>query len=74
MILTLVHYFLSGRRECDISFTLCAQLRCGVLPLHIEMGRHRGVTEDERICEHYELNETESGIHFILSCPSYHDL
>ncbi len=28
-----------------------AQLRCGILPLHIESGRYRGVTEEERICE-----------------------
>lgn len=73
MILTRVHYFffLSGRRGCDISFTLGAQLRCRVLPLHIEMGRHRGVTKDERICEYYELNETDGEIRSILS---HHDL
>ncbi len=28
-----------------------AQLRCGILPLHIEMGRWYGVKAGDRICK-----------------------
>ncbi len=51
--------------------SLCAQLRSGIIPLHIETGRHRGVTKEEKNCEYCELNEVENEIHF---CPLYHDL
>ncbi len=54
--------------------SLCAQIRCGILPFHIETGRYRGVAEDDRICEYCVLNEVENEIHFILYCPLYHDL
>ena len=54
--------------------SLCAQIRCGILPLHIETGRYRGLTEEDRLCEYCELGEVEDEIHFILFCPLYHDL
>ncbi len=50
------------------------QLRCGILPLHAETGRYRGVPEDEGICEYCELNEVENEICFILYCPSYQNM
>lgn len=45
-------------------------LSCGILPLHIETRRYRGVIEDEKICEYCELYEVGNEINFIL----YHDL
>lgn len=33
---------------------------------YIEIERYRNVTEDEIICEYFELNEVENKIHFIL--------
>lgn len=41
---------------------LPAQFRCGILPLHTDTERYRGVTEDERIYEYCELNEVESNL------------
>ena len=39
--------------------SLCAQLRGGILPLNIETGRFRGLAEEERICEHCDLEVVE---------------
>lgn len=50
---------------------LCAQIRCGILPQHIETGRYGGAVEDERICEYFEVNEAENYIYFILYCSLY---
>lgn len=54
--------------------SLCAQLRCGILPLSIETGRYRGSPEEDRICEYCDLHEVENEFHFVLYCPFYHDL
>ena len=43
----------------------CAQLRCGILLPRVETGRYRGLSEEERICNHCELNEVEDEINFI---------
>ena len=51
-----------------------AQLRCGVAPLQIELGRHRNIPLEDRICEFCDLNKIEDELHFIIECPLYCDL
>ncbi len=50
-----------------------AQLRCGILPLLIEVGRWYGVKED-RICKACNNNQIENEYHFIFHCNSYSTL
>ena len=54
--------------------SLMAQLRFGILPLAIEVGRYHNTSEDDRLCEMCDLNEIENEVHFILYCPYYDDL
>ena len=50
-----------------------AQLRCGILPLAIEVGRYRDVPLPERTCQ--VCNQAvEDEIHFLLTCDVYSNL
>ncbi len=40
-----------------------AQLRCGILPLHIETGRWYGVKEENRLCKACNNNQIENEYH-----------
>ncbi len=53
--------------------SLLAQLRSGILPLNIEVGRFRNIKLEDRICSLCPLNVVESEQHFILECPVYTD-
>ena len=53
---------------------MCAQLRSGTLPLAIEVGRFRGLPEEERLCLLCDLGVIEDEFHFIFHCPLYNDL
>ena len=48
-----------------------AQLRLGILPLNIEVGRFRGVKLEERICEICKNNSIEDEFHFVCVCSAY---
>lgn len=48
--------------------THCAQIRSGILPLHLQRSRYRGITEEELICIDCDLNESESEIDFVFYC------
>ena len=50
---------------------LMAQIRSGTLGLNIEVGRHRNVKLDDRICQFCTLHEVESEFHFVMRCPTY---
>ena len=54
--------------------SLCAQLRSGILPLHLETGRYRGVVDEERLCIYCDINDIENEFHFMFYCPLYHEL
>ncbi len=54
--------------------SLCAQLHSGILPLHLETGRYRGVIEEERICTYCDINKIENEFRFVVYCPLYHAL
>ncbi len=48
-----------------------AKLRCGILPIQIEVGRFRGQKECDRKCPIFKV-EVESEMHFMFECPAYH--
>ncbi len=47
-----------------------AKLRCGILPLSIEVGRYRGIKVEDRICPLCK-NGVEDEIHFLFECSEY---
>ncbi len=49
--------------------SLCAQLRTGILPLAIEIGRFYSVPEEERLRSVCDLNVVEDELHFLFYCP-----
>lgn len=51
--------------------SLMAQLRFGILPLHVETGRFRNTKLEERICSLCQLNEIEDECHFLFRCSCY---
>ena len=53
--------------------SILAQIRCGILPLHIETGRFEGKAEAERLCKFCDTNSVESDTHFLFQCPLYID-
>ena len=59
----------------NVNITLhIAQIRCGVLPLHIETGRYRNLKVEERLCKVCESQSVENEFHFIFDCPAYSQL
>ena len=48
-----------------------AQFRSGILPLNIEIGRHRNLEIKDRLCTVCDLQEIENEIHFMCECPAY---
>ena len=52
--------------------SLCAQLRAGVLPLAVEVGRYSGTPEEQRVCALCDLGVVEDEYHFVFYCPLYH--
>ncbi|XP_071104703.1 uncharacterized protein [Haliotis cracherodii] len=51
-----------------------AQFRCSSHRLRIEVGRHRNIDRELRICEQCDLNVIEDEFHFLLVCPKYDHL
>ncbi len=51
--------------------SLCAQIRGGILPIHIETGRYGGLEEESQICPMCDLKETENEYHFVFHCSFY---
>ena len=47
--------------------SILAQLRCGILPLRIEMDRYEEKAEAERLCKFCGNNSVESEAHFLIS-------
>ncbi len=50
--------------------SIFARFRCGILPLQLELGRFRGQSVAERICQLCR-NDVEMEIHFLFECPFY---
>ena len=62
--------------------SLLAQIRLGILPLHVETGRFRNIKDDitgnyrktkleERLCTVCKLNLIEDEFHFVCVCRKY---
>lgn len=51
--------------------SLIAQLRLGILPLHIETGRYVNLKPEERICKMCSQNNIEDELHFLFQCDLY---
>ena len=51
-----------------------AQLRFGVLPLHVETGRFSTKSRDQRVCKICHGDDVEDELHFLFFCEKYHDL
>ena len=47
-----------------------AQLRVGILPLEVEIGRYRNIPLENRLCL-FRVNMPEDEKHFICICPTY---
>jgi hypothetical protein len=53
--------------------SLVAQLRMGILPINIELGRYRNIPAHERFCFNCK-NVVEDEFHFMFQCPVYSDI
>jgi len=51
--------------------SLLAQLRIGILPLHIETGRYVGTPPQDRVCLLCNNNQVEDENHFLFDCKLY---
>ena len=51
--------------------SMLAQLRFGILPLHIETGRFVGTAEANRICKLCDNGDIENEAHFTFQCSKY---
>jgi len=48
--------------------------RSGILPLHVETGRFRNTSLENRLCTLCNSNQVENEIHFMFDCSLYDDL
>ena len=48
-----------------------SQLRLSAHNLEIEIGRHKGMDREKRLCKYCRTGEVESEDHFLFSCPNY---
>ena len=61
----------------DIPFkyrSILARLRCGILPLELEIGRYHGIPESERVCKICKNGSIENEFHFLFQCAPYQNL
>ncbi len=54
--------------------SMLAEIRFGILPLHIETGRFRGTALEERTCQICNSQLMEDEFQFILICDEYNEL
>ena len=47
------------------------KLRCSDHDLHIEIGRHKNLRLDKRLCKHCDSQDVEDKIHFLFRCNKY---
>ena len=54
--------------------SLIAQLRSGILPLQVEVGRFRNISLCDRVCILCQNGSIEDEFHFVCECSAYSDL
>lgn len=54
--------------------SLVSQLRCGILPLKLEIGRYLRIPLEDRLCELCNTDSVEDESHFLLVCPALRDV
>ncbi len=50
---------------------MLAQIRFGILPLHIELCKFRGTKLEERFCQICDTPTIEDKYHFVIICDAY---
>jgi len=53
---------------------IMTSLRTGTNKLEIELGRHKKIPQNERICKQCDQKVVESEYHFIMKCPLYYEM
>ena len=51
--------------------SVLAQIRYGILKLHVETGRFNNTKLEDRLCQICQQNEIEDEIHFLFDCTAY---
>ena len=51
--------------------SVLAQIRCGILPRHIETGRFVRTEIENRVCKICNTNSVENEYHFLFHCDFY---
>ena len=51
--------------------SVLAQIRFGILPLHIETGRFNNTKLEDRICNLCQQDKIEDECHFLFECDAY---
>ena len=68
-VYTTEHYVKYIDQKCQRS--LMSQIRSGVLPLQIEVGRYHNIPLDNRTCQVCNTGVIEDEFHFVCICPHY---
>ena len=53
---------------------MLSKFRCSDHALLIEVGRHKGLQVEQRLCKMRHLNLVEDEFHFLTICPAYDNL
>ena len=51
--------------------SVLAQLRAGILPLQVELGRFRNIKLEDRLCTFCNANAIEDELHLLFHCDLY---
>ena len=54
--------------------SVLAQIRFGILKLHVETGRFNNIKLEDRLCQICNQNVVEDESHFLFECNAYDDL
>ena len=60
--------------ELDLTRSQCsvlAQIRCGILPIQIEVGRFTRIKLEDRLCPICKNGDIETETHFLFKCEEY---